>query len=86
MRLLLLGGALVMLGLVAGCGPTATAAPVQTDQVNLPPSYLFDPAVIQVVTGTSVTWTNNDHFTHSVRSAGRPGPRNQAWRERVDPL
>jgi plastocyanin len=66
-RLLLLGGALVMLGLVAGCGSTATAAPVQTDQVNLPPSYRFDPAVIQVVAGTSVTWTNNDHFTHSVK-------------------
>ena len=67
MRLLVLGGALVMLGLVTGCGQTATAAPVHTDQVNLPPSYQFDPAVIQVVAGTTVTWTNNDHFTHSVK-------------------
>jgi plastocyanin len=66
-RLLVLGVALVMLGMVVGCGQTATAAPVQTDQVNLPPSYRFDPAVIQVVAGTSVTWTNNDHFTHSVK-------------------
>src|ERR1041385_4812849 len=67
MRLLLLGAALTVLGLVAGCGQPADAAPVRTDQVNLPPSYQFDPAVIQVVAGTSVTWTNNDHFTHSVK-------------------
>jgi plastocyanin len=66
MRLLLVSVALVGLGLVAGCGPP-TGPPVQTDQVNLPPSYQFDPAVIQVVAGTSVTWTNNDHFTHSVK-------------------
>src|SRR5207248_2484511 len=56
-----------MLGMVVGCGQTATAAPVQTDQVNLPPSYRFNPAVIQMVAGSSVTWTNNDHFTHSVK-------------------
>jgi plastocyanin len=67
MRLLLFSAALVALGLVAGCGDPAGAAPVRTDQVNLPPSYQFDPAVIQVVAGTSVTWTNNDHFTHSVK-------------------
>ena len=72
MRLFVLGGALVMLGLVAGCGQTATAAPVQTDQVNLPPSYRFNPAVIQVVAGASVTWTNNDHFTHSVKVQDAP--------------
>jgi plastocyanin len=34
--------------------------------VNLPPSYLFDPRVIQVVAATTVTWTKNDHFAHSV--------------------
>lgn len=72
MRLLVLGVALVVLGMVVGCGQTATAAPVQTDQVNLPPSYRFDPAVIQVVAGTSVTWTNNDHFTHSVKVQDAP--------------
>jgi plastocyanin len=71
-RPLLLGAALVTLGLVAGCGPTANAAPVQTDRVNLPPSYQFEPAVIQVVAGTTVTWTNNDHFTHSVKVQDGP--------------
>jgi plastocyanin len=64
--------ALVTLGLVAGCGTTASAAPVQTDHVNLPPSYQFDPAIIQVSAGTTVTWTNNDHFTHSVKVQDGP--------------
>ena len=72
MRVLLFGVALVTLAFVAGCGHTAGDAPVQTDRVNLPPSYQFDPAVIQVVPGTSVTWTNNDHFTHSVRVQDGP--------------
>jgi plastocyanin len=72
MRLLLLGVALAVLGVVAGCGQPADAAPVRTDQVNLPPSYQFDPAVIQVAAGTSVTWTNNDHFTHSVKVQDGP--------------
>jgi plastocyanin len=59
---------MAMLALTVGCGPAKAtdAAPVLTDQVNLPPSYKFEPAVIQVTVGTTVTWTNHDHFTHSV--------------------
>ena len=38
-----------------------------TNHVDLPPSYLFSPAVIQVAPGTAVSWTNHDNFTHSVR-------------------
>ena len=72
MRLLLLSAALVALGATAGCGQPAGAAPAQTNEVNLPPSYQFLPAVIQVVAGTSVTWTNNDHFTHSVKVQDGP--------------
>jgi len=65
-RLLVFSAALVALGLLAGCGQPAASAPVRTNQVHLPPSYQFDPTLIQVAAGTSVTWTNNDHFTHSV--------------------
>jgi plastocyanin len=72
MRLLLYSAALLALGLVAGCGAPAGAAPVRTNQVNLPPSYQFDPAVIQVVAGSSVTWSNKDHFTHSVKVQDSP--------------
>lgn len=53
--------------LLAACAPQAAADPVATDTVNLPPSYRFEPAAITVVDGTTVTWTNNDNFTHNVR-------------------
>jgi plastocyanin len=45
----------------------ADASPVATSEVNLPPSYRFEPAAITVPDGTTVTWTNNDRFTHNVR-------------------
>lgn len=53
--------------LLAACAPQAAAEPVATNQVDLPPSYKFEPAVITVSDGTTVTWTNNDNFSHSVR-------------------
>lgn len=54
--------------LVAACSQGATpAAPVATNQVDLPRSYRFAPEDITVQAGTTVTWTNNDNFTHSVR-------------------
>jgi plastocyanin len=53
--------------LLAACAPQAAADPVATTQVDLPPSYKFEPAAITVPDGTTVTWTNNDTFTHNVR-------------------
>ncbi len=41
--------------------------PVATDRVDAPRSYRFDPAVIQVQPGTTVTWTNHDQFPHTVQ-------------------
>jgi plastocyanin len=73
MRTLLLVPALaVAIVLLAGCGaqPSAAAAPVETAEVSMPPSYRFDPPAIQVQAGTTVTWRNSDHFTHSVSVAG----------------
>ena len=32
----------------------------------MPPSYRFEPAIIQVPAGMTVTWRNSDNFTHSV--------------------
>jgi len=61
------GAALVVGVLLAACAPQAAAEPVATNQVNLPPSYKFEPAAITVPDGTTVTWTNNDNFTHNVR-------------------
>ena len=62
----------VIIVLLAGCAAqtSAAAAPVETAQVTMPPSYRFDPPAIQVPAGTTVTWRNADNFTHSVSVAG----------------
>ncbi len=57
--------------LLTSCASTAKAqAPVQTNQVTMPPSYRFDPPVIQIKVGDTVTWTNKDNFTHDVHLLG----------------
>lgn len=64
-RLLVLVGLLGALG--AACAPAGTtAAPVETDQVKMAKSYRFDPGVIKVRVGATVTWFNDDNFTHDV--------------------
>ena len=62
--------ALVFVVLVAGCGGTGDTKPVATHNVDLPKSYRFDPDVVTIKAGTSVTWTNHDNFTHTVRVEG----------------
>ena len=34
-------------------------------------SYRFDPEKIEVAAGSSVTWTNDDNFTHTVQIDGQ---------------
>ncbi len=53
--------------LLAGCAAESPGEPVATNVVDLPPSYRFVPEAIAVVDGTTVTWTNNDNFSHNVR-------------------
>ena len=43
-----------------------SAAPVETSEVTLPKSYMFEPQVIEVSPATEVTWTNEDNFPHNV--------------------
>lgn len=50
-----------------GCAQPAPAEPVATSTVDMPPSYRFEPEVIEVPAGSAVTWTNSDNFTHTVR-------------------
>ncbi len=61
--------ALAAVLVLASCGPSAAAnsQPVQTDKVEMAKSYKFSPPVIQVTAGTTVTWHNDDNFTHDVR-------------------
>jgi plastocyanin len=48
-------------------GGDAPASPAATSHVDLPRSYRFAPAQISVPLGETVTWTNSDEFTHTVR-------------------
>jgi plastocyanin len=66
-RFLLLGVSL----LAAGCVSSTTAAPVATTEVRMVKSYRFDPQTIEIEIGQSVTWTNDDNFTHTVQVDGR---------------
>jgi plastocyanin len=74
-RLLALPIAIVVGLAVAACSPSGGTgsnggggeAIVETSTVDLPPSYRFAPEAIAVAAGTTVTWTNSDHFTHSVQ-------------------
>jgi plastocyanin len=63
-------GAAALLSACAAASQGA-AAPVRTDTVTMVKSYRFAPAVIEVPAGTTVTWRNEDNFTHSVRLVGK---------------
>jgi plastocyanin len=65
-------GALVgalLTGALCACGGSSVDAAhtTSTTHVDLPRSYLFQPAAISITAGQTVTWTNDDNFTHSVR-------------------
>ena len=70
MNRLALGALLLVLAACGGGGVAASVSPIATTTVDLPKSYRFAPAAISVKIGDTVTWTNNDNFTHSVRIAG----------------
>lgn len=48
---------------------TATMTVAAVNAVNIK-STTFDPAIITVPSGTTVTWTNTDNATHTVRGSG----------------
>jgi plastocyanin len=66
---------LVLVVLAAGCGGggggDAGGEPVATTEVEMVKSYRFSPEAIRVDAGETVTWTNNDNFTHTVRVDGQ---------------
>ena len=63
--------AAALLGVAAGCGGSSDAAPVATTKVTMAKSYRFDPKKIEVEAGQTVTWTNDDNFTHTVQVDGQ---------------
>jgi plastocyanin len=56
----------------AGCGGAGERSePVATTEVEMVKSYRFDPKTIEVEAGDTVTWTNEDNFTHTVEVDGQ---------------
>jgi plastocyanin len=56
----------------AGCGGAGEGAePVAATEVEMVKSYRFEPKVIEIEAGETVTWTNEDNFTHTVQVEGR---------------
>ena len=67
MQRLLLPAALALLLAAAGCGGGADAGTtVATTEVTMVKSYRFEPDTITIDAGETVTWTNDDNFTHTV--------------------
>jgi plastocyanin len=56
--------------LAAGCGGEKESTPVATTDVKMAKSYRFEPKAIQIDAGETVTWTNDDNFTHTVQVDG----------------
>ena len=55
----------------AGCGSSGESERVATTKVTMVKSYRFEPKAIEVQAGDTVTWTNDDNFTHTVRVDGQ---------------
>jgi plastocyanin len=71
-RFLLPAAAMLAATLVAaGCGGSGSSEPVGTTKVSMAKSYRFDPGTIEIKAGDTVTWTNNDNFTHTVKVDGQ---------------
>ena len=56
---------------LAGCGADESSEPVATTDVSMAKSYRFEPKTIEVEAGSTVTWTNDDNFTHTVQIDGQ---------------
>jgi plastocyanin len=66
-----LAASAALVSFAAGCGGAESGEPVATTQVTMAKSYGFDPKTIEVDAGQTVTWTNDDNFTHTVQVDGR---------------
>ena len=71
MRKFLLPAVAAAAVLAAGCGGSGTSEPVSATEVEMVKSYRFDPKVIEIEAGETVTWTNEDNFTHTVQVEGQ---------------
>jgi plastocyanin len=71
-RLLLPAVAVLAAAVVGtGCSTGQSSEPVATTEVKMVKSYSFDPKTIEIEAGQTVTWTNEDNFTHTVQVDGQ---------------
>ena len=71
-RLLLPVTALAAALAVTGCGGSGVSGPAEkTTDVTMAKSYRYDPERIEIQAGQTVTWTNEDNFTHTVQVDGQ---------------
>jgi plastocyanin len=71
-RYLLPVAALAAVLVAAGCGGSGVSGPAEkTTEVTMAKSYRFDPERIEIKAGQTVTWTNEDNFTHTVKVDGQ---------------
>jgi plastocyanin len=70
-RRVVLAASLALVLVAAGCGESRSSEPVATTQVKMAKSYVFEPKTIEIEAGQTVTWTNDDNFTHTVQVDGQ---------------
>jgi plastocyanin len=71
-RLVLASVAVLAVALLGtGCSTEQSSEPVATTEVKMVKSYSFDPKTIEIEAGQTVTWMNEDNFTHSVQVDGQ---------------
>jgi plastocyanin len=70
-RAIVLGALAALVVLVVGCSGAGDDKPVATTEVTMVKSYRFDPKTIEIQAGDTVTWTNDDNFTHTVEVEGQ---------------
>lgn len=68
---LAIAAALALVLVAAGCGASESSERVATTEVSMAKSYRFEPKTIEIEAGQTVTWTNNDNFTHTVQVDGQ---------------
>ena len=62
---------LALVLVAAGCGESESSEPVATTEVSMAKSYVFEPKAVAIEAGQTVTWTNDDNFTHTVQVDGQ---------------
>jgi plastocyanin len=82
------GATLLLAVLVVGCGSTESGSGGTTgggaSGVTITRAFTFDPTLLSVDRGATVTWTNTDIIQHTVTS-GEPGAPTGRFDKTVEP-